>query len=219
MTPLFTWLLVLVAAVSTVQAYFYVPNFMSTLPFGGGMATAQRNNSMVLFGGETDSTAYANTLYQLTQSDTGFTWKSLPQNNAAQGAVYAQAIVSQDQSSLMVIGGQGNFSAQSPSNATNSTSPATSSNSTALPLQLQLYNFASASWSTFSPPANTAMPNNRKLFSATYSSSSNKVYIYGGATDEQNVFNDLWVMDGKTSVFTQLKPYYARYGHTGSMTR
>ncbi|CAO3589874.1 unnamed protein product [Absidia cylindrospora] len=201
--------LALLAWTSTVHAYFYVPNFMSTLPFGGGMATAQRNNSMILFGGETDSTSYTNTLYQLTQNATGFTWEALPQKNAAQGVVYAQAIVSKDQSSLMVIGGQGNFSAPS----TNS-----SANATALPLQLQLYNFASASWSTYPSKAGVAMPGNRKLFSATYMDSSNKIYIYGGASSEQNVYGDLWVMDGATAAFTQLKPYYNRYGHTGSMT-
>ncbi|CAO3591693.1 unnamed protein product [Absidia cylindrospora] len=200
---------------STVHAYFYVPNFMSTLPFGGGMATAQRNNSMILFGGETDSTSYTNTLYQLTQNSTGYTWEALPQKNAAQGVVYAQAIVSKDQSSLMVIGGQGNFTAPAAANGTNST---TASNTTALPLQLQLYNFASATWSTYPAKAGVAMPGNRKLFSATYMDSSNKIYIYGGASNEQNVYGDLWVMDGATAAFTQLKPYYNRYGHTGSVT-
>ncbi|KAI8333090.1 hypothetical protein BC941DRAFT_401803 [Chlamydoabsidia padenii] len=105
------------------------------------------------------------------------------------------------------MGGQGNFT-------TNST---LSANVTTLPLQLQLYHFASASWSTPTFP-NTAVPNNRKLFSATYSSSTNKVYIYGGASDQQNVYNDLWVMDGDTLTFNQLTPYYARYGHTGSLT-
>ncbi|SAL99254.1 hypothetical protein [Absidia glauca] len=216
-------LLAFASTITTVHGYFYVPNFMATLPFGGGMATAQRNNSMILFGGETDSTAYANTLYQLTQNDTGYTWKSLPQNNAAQGVVYAQAIVSQDQSSLMVIGGQGNFSAATqqvaaPAGNSTSNSTAPASNTTSLPLQLQLYSFASGNWSTYSPPANTAMPPNRKLFSATYGAAANKIYIYGGASSESQVFSDLWVMDAAHATFTQLTPYYQRYGHSGSMT-
>lgn len=214
---LFT-LLVLVWSSTTVHAYFYVPNFMSTLPFGGGMATAQRNNSMILFGGENDSTSYANTLYQLTQNSTGFTWEALPQKNAAQGVVYAQAIVSRDQSSLMVIGGQGNFTATPPSTngTTNSTTP---SNTTTIPLQLQLYNFNSASWTTYNKPG-VELVENRKLFSATYMESANKIYIYGGASSEQKVFSDLWVIDAATTTytFTKLSSYYARYGHTGSMT-
>ncbi|KAI8335401.1 hypothetical protein BC941DRAFT_355605 [Chlamydoabsidia padenii] len=72
-------------------------------------------------------------------------------------------------------------------------------------------------WSS-KPASNSASPNNRKLFSATYAASANKIYIYGGASSEQQVYSDLWVMDGSTAAFTQLPAYYARYGHTGSMT-
>jgi hypothetical protein len=57
-----------------VDASFYVPKVMDTLPFIGGMTTALRNNNtLYMFGDETpDSSFNNNNFYQLTKTDDTF---------------------------------------------------------------------------------------------------------------------------------------------------
>ncbi|KAI8987259.1 hypothetical protein BDF20DRAFT_849116 [Mycotypha africana] len=186
------------------EAYFYVPDFMANLPFKGGMSAAQKDKSLILFGGENATTTYTNDLYQLTRVADTFTWQTLSQQNAPPGNVYGQAIITKDNKNMFLMGGM-----------TNTT------NNQIIPLQYYQYSFDSSSWSPAITNGNTSIdpkgiPLNRKLFSATYDGSS-KVYIYGGALNETAIFSDFWMMDLNTKKFTPLpSPNIPRYAHTAS---
>ena len=202
----------IILLLSAVDAYFYVPNFVANLPFKGGMATASRNNtSLVMFGGENVTTSYTNDFYQLTQVADTYNWQIIPQTNAPPGNLYGQAVVTNDNNNMFLLGGM-----------TNTT------NSQLVPLQVYQYSFQSQTW-TASPNNNavvgntTALPYNRKLFSATYDN-QNKVYIYGGAVNNSAsfIFSDFYSLDLTTQQYTKLpsppQPI-ARYGHTASLLR
>ncbi|KAL0074760.1 hypothetical protein F4703DRAFT_1798774 [Phycomyces blakesleeanus] len=199
----FTFLLAL-AWLSSVHGYFYVPNFMASLPFKGGMSYAQVNSSIVMFGGENATTSFTNNLYQLTQTETSFTWNTLPQQNPPEGSVYGQSVVSSTGTSLLQLGG-----------ITQSAVAYLSLNTTVpMPLQLHMYSFATGAWSS---PNITGAPVNRNRFSATIDS-SNKIYIYGGALIQGTVLSDLWVLDANAGTYTQLQPTdVGHYGHTTSI--
>ncbi|CAO3628351.1 unnamed protein product [Cunninghamella blakesleeana] len=204
----------LVTMSSTVSAAYYQQNLQTTLPFISGVATAQSNNSMYLFGGATATSRYTGGLYQLTQQNGRYDWARLPQTNNPTPVSYAQGVMGRNGDSFMILGGDGEntFTAQQQGNTTSNTT------TTALaPLLLQLYNIKTQSWS--STHANG--PSNRKDFTATYNPASNKIYIYGGrGKDNNNIFNDFWLMDATSNSisFTPLNSSYNRYGHTASLT-
>jgi N-acetylneuraminic acid mutarotase len=188
------------------HAYFYVPTFMSNLPFQDGMAYAQRNNSLVLFGGENATDTYTNNMYQLTQLSDTFSWETLNQTNTPPGMIYGQSIIHQD--TMHVFGG-----------ITNSTSDQF------VPLQHYQYSFQNQSWSSSTTNTqtislnSTTMPLNRKLFSSTFDGTS-KVYFYGGALNESIIFSDFWSFDINTSQYTRLPNInLPRYAHSASYLR
>lgn len=196
---------------NSVQGYFYVPTYMNRLPFKGGMASAQSNNSLYLFGGENATTSYTNDLYQLTQTSTSYDWKIVEQKNTINGTVYSKAIITADGQNMVVLGGMSNSTA-----------------GRGLPLQIYMFNFASQTWTahpengvtniTAPIPANFVF--NREFFSATYDANAQKTYVYGGAIAQLNtVFNTLHVYDSNfTATALQATPY-GRYGHTTSILR
>lgn len=202
-----TTFLLLLSLLSVTEAYFYVPSFMSNLPFQGGMATAQKNNSLYMFGGENATTSYTNNLYRLEQLDNTFSWEAVNQVNTPPGTFYGQAVVTDNGSHMYLFGGM--------ANATNNQM-----------VGLQYYQFAFDTNTWTAPTTNTnstgnfTIPLNRKLFSANYDSSNNKVYIYGGSLNESAIFRDLWSFDTTTQQFTQLQdPGVPRYAHTASLLR
>ncbi|KAL9543139.1 hypothetical protein MBANPS3_008258 [Mucor bainieri] len=197
--------LLLLSLLSVTEAYFYVPSFMSNLPFQGGMSTAQKNNSLYMFGGENATTSYTNNLYKLDQLNDTFNWETVNQVNAPPGTLYGQAVVTDNGSHMYLLGGM--------ANATN--------NQVA---NLQYYQFAFDTNTWTAPTTNTnstgniTMPVNRKLFSANYDSANNKIYIYGGSLNDSTIFADFWSFDTTTQQFTQLQnPGVPRYAHTASL--
>ncbi|RCI04781.1 hypothetical protein CU098_012460 [Rhizopus stolonifer] len=166
------------------------------------MASAQRNMSLVMFGGENATTTYTNNLYQLTQTQDSFDWQVMTQNNPPPGTIYGQAVVSKDLNSMYLLGGVSNATANQQ-----------------VPFQYYQFSFSNSSWTagpTNSITNTTNMPLNRKLFSATYDG-SNKIYIYGGALNESAIFYDFFSFDITTNQFTSLTaPNIPRYAHTGS---
>lgn len=197
----------IIVLLSVVDAYFYVPNFMSNLPFKGSMATATRNNSLILFGGENATNAYTQDLYQLTQTPTSFNWQVLLQNNPPPGTLYGQSVVTNNNNNMYLLGGM-----------TNTT------NNQVFPFQTYQYSFGSNTW-TPSPLNNvsltntTAVPLNRKLHSVTYDN-NNKIYIYAGAINATAVYNDFFSLDISTQQYTSLPtPGVRRFGHTASFLR
>lgn len=200
------WLL-LVWATTSVQAYFDQPSLLTTLPYRGGMVYVQRNNSLVLFGGENATMSYTNDLYELTQTATGFTWTVLPQTDPPTAALSGQAIYADGNDAMFLFGGM---------------APATVNQ--ILPLQMYLYNFSTYAWRAWEGNTNIStsvpVPENRQLFSATVNQQNGTVYIYGGALNMTRVYNDLWALDLSTFAFTQLPSSdQFRYGHTASLLR
>ncbi|GAA5799861.1 hypothetical protein HPULCUR_005280 [Helicostylum pulchrum] len=168
------------------------------------MATATRNNSLILFGGENATNAYTQDLYQLTQTPTSFNWQILQQNNPPPGTLYGQAVVTSNNNNMYLLGGM-----------TNTT------DNQVFPLQTYQYSFESNTW-TPSPSNNlsitnaTTVPWNRKLHSVTYDN-NNKIYIYAGAVNTTAVFDDFFSLDTSTQQYTRLpSPGVARFGHTAS---
>ncbi|KAF1797131.1 hypothetical protein FB192DRAFT_1347341 [Mucor lusitanicus] len=198
----------ILAYVSTAHAYFYVPSFMNSLPFKGGMAYAQKNDSLYLFGGENATVRYTNDLYKLTQTATSYTWEIVPQINAPNGTLYSQSYVTADGQNLVLMGGMSNATA-----------------GRGLPLQIHTYNFASQTWTEFSgnnanvsspPPAEFIY--NREYFSATYDSKNQLTYVLGGAVSAANqVFSDFHVLDANFKSTALVSPPYGRYGHSASI--
>ena len=194
----------LLSWISAIEAYFYVPNFASVLPFTGGMATAQRNSSLIMFGGETPLSTFNNSnMYELTQTSNSFDWRTINQVNAPPGNIYGQAVVSSDQNRMYLLGGM--------TNATDNRE---------VPFQYYTFNFQNNSWTAAPTNTNaTNMPLNRKLFSATYDN-ANKIYIYGGALNSTAIFNNFFSFDISTNQFTPLaSPNVYRFGHTASYLR
>ncbi|KAG2214245.1 hypothetical protein INT47_000801 [Mucor saturninus] len=194
---------------NSVQGYFYVPTYMNKLPFKGGMAAAQSNNSLYLFGGENATTAYTNDLYQLTQTSTSYDWKIVEQKNRPNGTVYSKAIITADGQNMVLLGGMSN-----------------STFGRGLPLQIYNFNFATQTWSahlqngvtniTEPIPANFVF--NREYFSATYDAKNQKTYVYGGAITKLNtIFNTLHVYDSEFKATALKATPYGRYGHTTSI--
>lgn len=187
------------------DAYFYVPNFMSSLPFQGGSAFAQRgSNSIVIFGGENGTTPYTNGLYQLQQTGDTFTWQALEQQNPPPGSTYGQAIVSNTGSTFLLMGGL----SQTQSNQS-------------LPLQMYSYNFDTKTWGAWGGNTNanaSGVPLNRQRFTATYDNNTS-VYIYAGVANN-NILGDFYKLDTSKMQFTKLSdPGQPRYGHTASILR
>ncbi|KAG0167483.1 hypothetical protein DFQ28_005978 [Apophysomyces sp. BC1034] len=178
---------------------------MASLPFQGGMAYVQRNNSLIVYGGANATSRYTNKLYQLTQSTDTFTWEELPQQGPLPpGSVYSQAVLSTSGNNMLVIGGMySQATVQSP-------------------LQIYVYRFDTHTWtaSATNTPTNTTtgVPLNRKLFSAT-GDKSNNVYICGGIdANNSQVFSDFYMFSPTTLSFTKLPDVQEpRYGHTSSL--
>lgn len=183
---------------------------MNSLPFKGGMAYAQKNDSLYLFGGENATVRYTNDLYKLTQTATSYTWEIVPQINAPNGTLYSQSYVTADGQNLVLMGGMSNATA-----------------GRGLPLQIHTYNFASQTWTEFSgnnanvsspPPAEFIY--NREYFSATYDSKNQLTYVLGGAVSAANqVFSDFHVLDANFKSTALVSPPYGRYGHSASILR
>jgi hypothetical protein len=205
----------LFAYLSTVQAYFYVPSFMNSLPFRGGMAFAQKNDSLYLFGGENATVHYTNDLYKLTQTSTSYTWEVVPQINPPNGTVYSQSYITADGENMVLLGGMSN-----------------TTYGRGLPLQMYTYNFGSKTW-TAHPNNNANLTStspgfiyNRQFFSASHDKKNQLTYIFGGAVSPANpssgsgtVFNDLHVLDANLNA-KRLEPTpFGRYGHTASVLR
>ncbi|KAI9276084.1 hypothetical protein BY458DRAFT_506317 [Sporodiniella umbellata] len=182
--------------------YFYKSEFRSTLPFKGGMATAQRNNSLYLFGGESADESYSNSFYQLTQTTDSYQWSLVPQTNPPESLRYAKAVVANDV--LYLFGGVSR-----------------STENKLMPLQYYTYSFSTHAWTAgaTNQQANaTQLPMNRQYFSATYDG-QHSIYLFGGGVNGTHFLNDFYKFDITTGTFTNLtwplgQIYY--YGHTAS---
>lgn len=198
---------IIIVLLSVVDGYFYVPNFMSNLPYKNAMATSTRNgNSLVLFGGENGTNAYTNDLYQLTQTSESFNWQILNQNNPPPGTSYSQSVVTNN-NNMYLLGGM--------TNATNNQ---------LAPFQNYQYSFDSNTW-TASPNNSIIMtnttnfPTNRKLHTATFDN-QNSIYIYAGALNDTIIFGDFFKFDILTQQYTSLpSDNVRRFGHTASLLR
>lgn len=186
-------------------AYFYKSGFMTSLPFQGAMATAQRNNSLLLFGGENATSHYTNTFYQLTQTSSTYDWSTVPQTNTPPGVSYAQAVVVNNSNDMYVMGGMNQDTLGQMA-----------------PLQYYKYSFDSQSWtaaSTNNLTNATGVPLNRYLFSATYDG-NNTIYIFGGRIYLLGTLPYFHKFDISTGQFTELpSPGITCSGHTASYLR
>lgn len=197
--------LLLSTTILSVQGYFYVPTFMNNLPFKGGMAYAQKNNSLYLFGGENATVGYTNDLYKLTQTPTSYSWEVVPQQNAPNGTTFGQSYITANGENMVLIGGM-----------------TATTFGRGLPMQIYTYNFASASWTAdpnnlvtnVSTPIPANFVYNREFFTATYDAKNQKTYIFGGAISKSNtVFNTLHVYDQNFQATALPSTMYGRYGH------
>ncbi|KAI7868837.1 hypothetical protein BDF14DRAFT_1788236 [Spinellus fusiger] len=196
--------ILLASFIVTAHAYVDVSNLVNTLPFMGGGAVTQRNNSLVLFGGENAVSNYLSDLYLLTQTPSSYTWQTIPQNNPPPGNIYGQATLSGDEDTLLLIGGMTASTAYK-----------------YLPMQMYQYSFRNTSWLPWqgNTNLNTTLPTppNRMRFSAT-AGPNNKVYICGGAINMNSILADMWVLDSLSMTFTPLPPLNApRYAHSASL--
>jgi N-acetylneuraminic acid mutarotase len=206
---IFYYLVALVSYITTVHGYFYVPNFMNSLPFKGGMSSAQRNNSLYLFGGENATTTYTNDLYKLTQTSDSYTWEIVQQINPPPGTIYGQAYTTADSENLVLLGG-----------TTNDTTAAVKA------LQIYVYNYASQTWTANTSNTDIVNQNdtsilfNRESFSATYNAKTQQTYVFGGALPGLGaIFSDFRVLDANFKATTLNSPNVGRYGHTASLLR
>ncbi|KAG1149970.1 hypothetical protein G6F37_000920 [Rhizopus arrhizus] len=175
---------------------------MENLPYQGAIATAQRNNSLLLFGGENATSHYTNTFYQLTQTSSTYDWSTVPQTNTPPGVSYAQAVVVNNSNDMYVIGGMDQDTLGQMA-----------------PLQYYKYSFDSQSWtaaSTNNLTNATGVPLNRYLFSATYDG-NNTIYIFGGRIYLFSTLPYFHKFDISTGQFTELPgPGVSCSGHTAS---
>jgi N-acetylneuraminic acid mutarotase len=202
----FLLITLLLSSISLADAYFYLPNSMLNLPFQGGMATAQRNNTLIMFGGENATDRFTNNLYQLSQLSDTFQWQAIEQKDPPPGTLYGQAVVTNN-NFMYLFGGMTNDTKEK-----------------ILPLQYYRFSFDTNTWTaaptnTENMPSNATFPVNRMLFSATYDG-QNKIYIYGGSINSSLPLPDFHVFDITTHQFTRLPdPNFFRYGHTASYLR
>lgn len=199
------WFLLL-AYVSYVHAYFSTPNMENTLPFKSAIATAQRNNSMILFGGENATTWYTNDLYQLEATSTGFEWRALPQNNPPPPTINARAVYMESMDAMIMLGGFTQTTAN-----------------VYMPIQVYTYFFANQTWvpaASNNEVNDTIVPANRRDFAVAADQQNNHIYIYGGSLNDTAIYNDLWILDTVTMTFTQLPPTdVGHYSHSISLLR
>lgn len=192
--------------VGYVHAYFSTPNMEHTLPFKSAIATAQRNNSMILFGGENATTWFTNDLYELEATSTGFEWSVLPQNNPPPPISNARAVYMERMDAMVVLGG-----------ITNATQ------NMYLPMQVYTYFFTNQTWvpaASNNEINDTIVPNNRRDFAVAADQQNNRIYIYGGGINSTAINNDLWILDTTSMTFTQLPPTdVGHYGHSISLLR
>ncbi|KAI8076916.1 uncharacterized protein BX664DRAFT_287828 [Halteromyces radiatus] len=202
---IYVLLLLIVLLTSPTLAYYSQPNLLTVIPFKQGLAYIKREQSIIVFGGESNNAKYTNDLNQLTQTATGYNWTSLAQQNIPPAVAYGQAVISKDGNSMIVLGGITNTTVNQ-----------------VYPLQLYQYNFNTATWSNQTNTnnvTNTAAPLNRWLFSATPDTNTGQIYIYGGVVNDTSIFSDFWLFDPSTSGFTAMPaPTIRRYGHTASLT-
>ncbi|KAG1137986.1 hypothetical protein G6F37_010880 [Rhizopus arrhizus] len=167
------------------------------------MASARLNNSLYLFGGENATSHYSNDFYKLTQTSDGFTWSIVPQTNSPAGTAASQAYITSDQQNFVLLGGMSSTTAGK-----------------IAPLQIYTYNFASQSWALRTNQNQsvdtTSFIYNREAFSATYDSSSQTTYIFGG-DNTSAVFNTLHKLDSNFQATPLASAPEARYGHTASI--
>ncbi|KAI8989592.1 hypothetical protein BDB01DRAFT_718454 [Pilobolus umbonatus] len=202
------YLVALFALLTSVNAYFYVPNFAQSLPFKNAMAYAQVDNSLYLYGGETSVSRYTNELYKLTKTETAFSWETVNQANQLEGSSYSKAYVTADKQNLVVVGGDTNQTV-----------------GRGLPMQINVFNFASQSWTpgpnndlniTGTPPAGFLY--NKQSFSLNFDSKTQNAYLFGGALAGGSIaFNDFHVLDSSLNARALPSTPYPRYGHTASL--
>ncbi|CAO3660620.1 unnamed protein product [Rhizopus stolonifer] len=194
--------IVLLSTFQSVQGYYYLSSLANSLPFKGMMASARSNNTLYLFGGENATAHYSNDLYKLTQTSDGFTWSVVQQTNAPAGTASSQAFVTSDQQNMVLLGGM-----------------STDTVGKVAPLQISTFNFASQSW-TSNTNQNQTITNdfiyNREAFSATYDSSSQNTYVFGG-DNTSAVFSSLHKLDSSFQSSALQSAPEARYGHTTSI--
>ncbi|CAO3590366.1 unnamed protein product [Absidia cylindrospora] len=159
-----------------------------------------------MFGGESNKKTYTNDLNQLTQTQIGYTWTSIPQQNTPPATAYGRAVVSKDENSMVILGGISNATVNQ-----------------VLPLQIYQYNFDTTTWSSQSNPNNatntTASPLNRWQHTTTLDPNTGRIYIYGGTLNATFIFGDFWLFDPSSMAFTSLTaPNVRRYGHTATLT-
>ncbi|KAI8881518.1 hypothetical protein K501DRAFT_324461 [Backusella circina FSU 941] len=194
-------LVILATLLALCQGEFYFPDQRSPFPAIGNMATAQRNNSLVMFGGKNATINNANELFQLTLSNNSFTFQKLPQLNRPDGTSDGRAVIVNDQNTMYLLGG-----------FTNTTIGQD------LPLQMYSYDFATSNWSTLQPVTLSTIPQNRALHSSVYDG-NRSVYILGGL-NASAFFSDFFVMDTITNEITTLPNLPAEiFGHTMSYMR
>lgn len=204
-------LLSTIVLIQSVQAYFYVPSFMNNLPFKGGMASAQHNNSLYLFGGENATSKYTNDLYQLTQTSTTYNWQRVEQITPPNGTLYSQSFFTADGENMILMGGMSNATA-----------------GRGLPMQIYNFNLPSKTWTAHNQNKNESVGNpipadfvfNKEFFTATYDPKNKLTYVFGGAITALNtVFNTLHVYDAQFVPKALAPTQFGRYGHTTSILR
>ncbi|KAI9312371.1 hypothetical protein BX666DRAFT_1866254 [Dichotomocladium elegans] len=195
----------MVAFISSPAHAYFSTEIQVQLPFKSMMATAARNNSMILFGGENATALYTADLYQLTATDTSFDWAVLTQNNPPPPMTKAHGVYVEKSDSFVIVGG---FTATTASQSA--------------PLQIYVYYFGNQTW--VAAPTNAVvnttvpLPQNREQHSVAIDQATSTIFIYGGAFNSTPM-NDFWAWDTTTMTFTQLPPTtnIAHYGHTMSL--
>lgn len=205
-------LYVIILPLPLIHASFIAPNLQASLPFRAAMATAVRNNTMLLFGGKGSGPPYLNDLYELTQHEKTYTWRRIPHaNQAPPGVMYSRAIYDDRTDALLVFGG--------------SVMVTTFGRN---PLQVYRYDFGTNHWETLMNSTidlkGQPWPDNRFHFDMAYDPSQHIAYLAGGhiSGNGSYVASDMWsvAIDGRNLSFKRLPDMpAARHGHTMSFIK
>lgn len=195
-------LVILITLIAFCHGSFYFPDLRSRLPALGNMATAQRNNSLVIFGGKNATLNQTNELYEVTLTNNTFLLQTLPQLNRPNATADGRAVIVNGQRTMYLLGGFTNTSFGQN-----------------LSLQMYSYDFATSNWSTLQPATGSYIPLNRALHSSVYDG-NRSVYTLGGQANSSSLLSDFFVMDTITNQITALPNMpYEIYSHTMSYMR
>ncbi|KAI9318124.1 hypothetical protein BX666DRAFT_1935011 [Dichotomocladium elegans] len=175
----------------------------ATLPYRSAVASAQRDNSITVFGGLGNTGRCLNEMFALTQTETGYDFSTISRLRNAPFTVYSKAVYDKQNDALIVIGG---------------TLPALEQ--VMAPLNVFWYDFTTDNWTNLTSlsDAIAIWPENRIYFDLVHDTTTRSIYLSGGSLNRTIAFKDMWKIQihGRANVtFEQLPGFPSpRYSHT-----